>query len=274
VGAVTPLALALLLAAEPGAPEAPGPIQDNSFLLEEAYNQEPGVIQHIGLVQQDLRTKEWLFTFTEEWPAHGQAHQVSVSVLWARLEPASGGGLQSGVGDVALNYRWQALGDGEAPVAVAPRISILAPTGSWREGRGNGGPGFQVNLPISAVLGRSFVAHFNLGATWAPFVKSVDGNGDSVLVNVGEGLVWLLHPKVNLMLEAAYTVAEFRRDAGGTDVIESFLLSPGIRGAIDTSFGLQIVPGLAFPFGFGPSAGQHQILFYLSFEHPVTRHPW
>jgi hypothetical protein len=30
----------------PPAPE-PGPIQDNSFLAEEAYNQEPGVVQHI-----------------------------------------------------------------------------------------------------------------------------------------------------------------------------------------------------------------------------------
>ena len=25
-----------------------GPIQDNSFLLEEAYNQDPGVVQHIS----------------------------------------------------------------------------------------------------------------------------------------------------------------------------------------------------------------------------------
>jgi hypothetical protein len=25
------------------------PIQDNSFLIEEAYNQEPGVVQHISV---------------------------------------------------------------------------------------------------------------------------------------------------------------------------------------------------------------------------------
>ena len=31
----------------------PSPIQDNSFLLEEAYNQEPGVIQHVSTFQRN-----------------------------------------------------------------------------------------------------------------------------------------------------------------------------------------------------------------------------
>ena len=33
------------------APIEPAPIQDNSFLVEEAYNQEDGVIQHISFVE-------------------------------------------------------------------------------------------------------------------------------------------------------------------------------------------------------------------------------
>ena len=36
------------------------PIQDNSFLIEEAYNQEAGVVQHINLFQRNWRTGEWL----------------------------------------------------------------------------------------------------------------------------------------------------------------------------------------------------------------------
>ena len=59
---VVPLFLSLaLLAADPGraqeTPKAaglatkPGAIQDDSFLIEEAYNQEDGVIQHISFVR-------------------------------------------------------------------------------------------------------------------------------------------------------------------------------------------------------------------------------
>ena len=42
-------ALALLLApfAAAQVPPSPHPIQDNSFLVEEAYNQDPGVVQTI-----------------------------------------------------------------------------------------------------------------------------------------------------------------------------------------------------------------------------------
>ena len=37
------------------------PIQDNSFLVEEAYNQEDGVVQHISFFQY-LPTTGWAFT--------------------------------------------------------------------------------------------------------------------------------------------------------------------------------------------------------------------
>ena len=32
-----------------------------------------------------------------------------------------------------------------------------------------------------------------------------------------------------------------------------------------------IVPGVAFPFGVGPSAGQKSVFLYLSFEGPVWK---
>ena len=270
-------ALALALASGEAEPESkaesaqPEVIQDNSFLIEEAYNQEPGVVQHIGLLQRDRRTGDWLFTFTEEWPAHGVEHQVSATLNVASLD--AGAGQETGLGDVAINYRYQAVGDGESAVAAAPRVSVLIPTGDWRKARGNGGPGLQVMLPVSTVLSPRFVTHSNLGATWAPWGKTTEGDSRTAALVVGQSVVWLAHPNVNLMLEASYTVAEVRA-AGATTVQQLLLLSPGIRGAINTSFGLQIVPGLAFPFGFGPSAGGRQVLLYLSFEHPVTKNPW
>jgi hypothetical protein len=101
------------------------PIQDNSFLVEEAYNQEPGVIQHISAFTR-TRAGAWAYSFVEEWPVLGQRHQASVSLGWAGLEaPGS-----SGFGDVALNYRLQAVGNGDTRVAFAPRLTVLLPTRS------------------------------------------------------------------------------------------------------------------------------------------------
>ena len=49
------------IAAEPG-------IQDNSFLVEEAYNQEFGVVQHISSFTRFWDSKDWNYSFTQEWP--------------------------------------------------------------------------------------------------------------------------------------------------------------------------------------------------------------
>src|SRR5260221_10479412 len=43
-------------------------IQDNSFLVEEAYNQEFGVVQHIQTFQRVWSTHSWGYTFTQECP--------------------------------------------------------------------------------------------------------------------------------------------------------------------------------------------------------------
>ena len=59
-------------------------IQDNSFLVEEAYNQEPGVVQHILnlLVTSKAGQKESSPSFTQEWPIFSQQHQFSYILLW------------------------------------------------------------------------------------------------------------------------------------------------------------------------------------------------
>src|SRR6185295_5301149 len=144
--------LAVLLAALPaGAQKGDAPIQDNSFLIEEAYNQEAGVVQHINAFARDDDTGDWVYTFTQEWPLGGQRHQLSYTVPWLRFE--DGG---SGVGDVAVNYRLQLVGSGETPVAFAPRLTALLPTGDEEKGRGAGAAALQVNLPLSVVLAERF----------------------------------------------------------------------------------------------------------------------
>src|SRR5574338_1467311 len=84
----------------------PAPIRDNSFLLEEAYNQEYRVVQHISALVHDQKTGLWSYSFTQEWPVPGMRHQLSYTIPIAN----EGGPGHRGVGDFALNYRYQLVG--------------------------------------------------------------------------------------------------------------------------------------------------------------------
>src|SRR5262249_52897668 len=99
-------------------------IEDNSFLLEEAYNQEPGVVQHIFqyLYSGDSRQRGWTFAFTQEWPIYGQDHQFSYTILAYHL--INDGQRQHGVGDTLLNYIEDNInGSGRAVRTFNPLLS-------------------------------------------------------------------------------------------------------------------------------------------------------
>jgi hypothetical protein len=204
-------------------------ISDNSFFLEEAYNQDPGVVQHIGTFER-MRGGDWGAAFTQEWPLFSQEHQLSYSVPFA----------ESGLGDVAVSYRYQMLGVKGGPVAFAPNVSLLLPTGD------DSSTSWELKLPLSVELGERFVAHSNAGAAFA---------GSDRTITLGQSLVWLAAPRMNVLVEAVW------------DDDETFLVSPGIRWAHNLDSGLQIVPGVAFPIGVGSSAGERGVFLYLSFEH-------
>ncbi len=257
-------------AQQPDTSRSPKPIQDNSFLVEEAYNQESGVVQHINTFTRPIEGRGWAYSFTQEWPVGGIRHQLSYTIPVARVDETPGD--RAGVGDVALNYRYQLLGDGDAPIAVSPRVTILAPTGSSRRGLGAGGTGFQLNLPLSVVLPGSLVLHSNAGATLTQ--RAHDALGDQAATksyNLGQSVVWLAHRRLNVMLEGAWSRTEEVVGPGQTERSTTLLISPGLRGAIDFSSGLQIVPGIAFPIGVGPSRGERNVFVYLSFEHPFAK---
>jgi len=152
------------LAAEPLA------IQDNSFFIEEAYNQDANVVQHIFTYQRD-RDGSFAATFTQEWPATGIRHQLSYTIPWSGRR----------IDDVALNYRYQLTGDSTSRLAIAPRLSYLVHDHAA-----------QFNLPISIVLSPRVVTHWNAGATISRHEHSWSGGG-SVIVAA--------RPKMHLMLE-------------------------------------------------------------------------
>jgi hypothetical protein len=239
-----------------------GPIQDNSFLIEEAYNQEPGVIQHISTFNRSVVTGAWAYSFTEEWPILGQTHQGSVTLNYADLRKPNA----RGIGDVLLNYRWQAVGSGETSVALAPRFTVVLPTGDAERGLGGGGAGVEVNLPLSIVLADRVVSHVNLGGRYVPGAQTELGSAKLANFSVGQSFIWLAHSKLNFMVETLYTSTDIAaRDASSHSA--SLTVNPGLRAAVDVG-GLQIVPGVAFPVGIGPSRGENGVFFYLSFEHP------
>jgi len=246
------LLLAMPLAAQtPAEPESQ--IQDNSFLIEEAYNQDPGVVQHIQTFSRATRGGDWLYTFTQEWPAPTIKHQLSYTLAMAQLDG------ERGIGDVALNYRYQWIGDADAKVAVSPRLTLLLPTGNERRGLGSGGTGIQAMLPASTVLTPTLVAHWNLGATITP--KTHTRN-----VLLGNSFVWLAKPRFNVLVE---TIWSRTSDRSGHD--SQTTVSPGIRWSYDFPSKLQIVPGLAFPIS--NHGGGKSVFLYLSFEHPFVKQP-
>lgn len=251
------------LAEEPGAKK----IRDNVFILEEAYNQEPGVIQHIQSFTLSPRDKTWVYSFTEEWPVPTDLHQASVTV--PVLKPDED--LDAGIGDVALNYRYQLVGvGGKGALAVAPRLSLVLPTGSADEGRGRGGVGVQLNLPLSLELGDHFVMHPNAGGTMTPSAKSPTGERTTAFDAAGGiAFVALVLPWFNPMLEVAYFGSQEVDLGGSKSWKHEGVLSPAVRFAIDFDSGLQIVPGIAAPVRVSEDDTEYTVLGYLSLEHPA-----
>jgi hypothetical protein len=248
-------------------PPAPVSIQDNSFLIEEAYNQEPGVVQHINTFMRQ-RNGDWIYTFTQEWPVCSQKHQLSITLPGQRLEEAGG----VGIGDAAINYRYQLLGSGDSKIAVAPRVSVLVPTGDSKRGMGAGAAGLQISLPVSAAISSRLVTHWNAGVTITPSARNELGERASIKsYNLGQSFIWLVAPRFNLMLETVWSRSEAVAGPGIKERGDGLLLNPGLRWAHNFSNGLQIVPGIAVPIGVGPSRGERGIFLYLSFEHPFAK---
>lgn len=256
----------LALAASLSAQQAPK-IQDNSFLIEEAYNQEYGVVQHISFFTREKTTHFWGYAFTQEWPFKGQRHQLSYTVPLL-----GGGGNTTGFGDVVLNYRIQAVGKEGSKVWVAPRLSAVLPTGSWRAGRGNGVFGLDARIPVSVELGEWAAVHLNAGGSLYPSAKTTSGD-KATLVDASAGASIIVMPSntINLMLESVVLSSADVTGPGATTRHTSVILNPGVRWAFNFRSGLQVVPGVAYAVGINDSAPPDALILYLSFEHPFRR---
>jgi hypothetical protein len=239
-------------------------IEDNSFLIEEAYNQEDRVVQHISNGTYSLNSSHnFVYTFTQEWPLFSEKHQLSYTLGFSSLNAAS----NRGFNDMELNYRYQLTGHDDF-ITLAPRFSVILPTGNSKNGLGFGVSGYQFNLPASKRISNGLAVHANIGYTLVPSVKVTDINNNSVIYNysvfnMGASAIWLVTYRTNLMLEV---LQNYIHGLNGAYVGQT-IISPGVRHAIDLG-SLQIVPGIAVPVIFQNNRSTAGIFFYLSFEHP------
>ena len=272
------LALAILLVLIAVAPpRTHAVILDNSFFIEEAYNQETRVVQHIQTIHSswERRTggtaRAFSYGFTQEWPLGSQRHQLSYTIPYERRSGNQQGA--RGIGDVQVHYRLQALGENEAQPALAPRFTVVLPTGNSSRGLGAGTPGIQVNIPASKKVGWAHL-HANAGATIFPDARITLSSGvespphDLMATNLGFSTILLLGQRLNILLEVVTNTEESIGESGETEREVRAFASPGLRFAIDRKEGVQWVLGAAAPFGLSDAADDFALLLYTSFEHP------
>lgn len=267
----------------------PFEIIDNSFLIEEAFNQEPDVVQNIFTFEK-ARHGEWGTVFTQEWPIPRMTHQFSYTI------PFSGNADSRGIGDLVLNYRFQAIAETGARPAFAPRFSVILPSGDEKQGLGNGTIGWQVNLPFSKQIGNIY-AHWNAGLTQLPNVATPghpgreDTSASLFNWNLGGSAIWRVRPMLNLMLETIGQFEALPAPLGSTTRARLVTIAPGARGGWNIG-DTQLIVGVAVPISLAhnnPRSAAHlqafdaagvappsleddrAVLTYVSYELPFKR---
>ena len=250
-------------------------VEDNSFLLEEAYNQEPGTVQHIFHAHyvNDSRRRGWEFNFTQEWPIFSQNHQFSYTIPSYHL--VENGDRQNGLGDVLLSYRYQLLEEDETKPAFAPSFSLILPSGSRKRGTGHGVVGYEWGLPFSKKINGQFALHANFGLTYLPNARGRLASGglssehSLVSYNLAASAIYAALHRVHLMLEWLGDFEESIDDNGRSERSFKPVLSPGLRAAIVDQPMLQITAGAAAPIGLKRNAENYGAFLYLSIEHDL-----
>ena len=221
-------------------------ILDNSFLVEEAFNQEAGIFQNILVFTRSERGL-WQGSFTQEWPVTSIRHQASFTMPFTYAEG------HGAAGDFALNYRFQLWEETSRRPAFAPRITVMFPSSPER--RWSDGIGWQVNLPFSKEIAGVYF-HANAGGTFETHGTTPFLAGSAIVA---------VSPMFNVMFEALVQSAPGEDDE--REVVRIF--SPGFR--VGWNFGgTQLVAGVAVPVTRGAERDT-AVLGYLSYELPFRK---
>ena len=219
-----------------------GAIEDNSFLLEEAYNQKKDEYQFIHYYQSSKEGEQEYF-FQLEAPLTHETHQLSFDFSYLRPSEIP----EFTVSDTQLNYRYQAMKINEH--MLTERLTLVIPTGSERYDSGSGEYAFSFMQSATFPLGERYMNHWNLGATIYPHATTG--------ITAGTSIVYLYKDDLNFLAE---TLIETDHESD-----TSFYLNPGFRFALDGEKG-QLVPGIAFPFQYTENKIFPGVFVYLSVE--------
>lgn len=263
-----------------------GELKDNSFLLEEAYNQEPGEVQHILMPELDANSfggfeQRHQVELTQEWPLGGKRLQLSYTI-----PVGSSDGSEWNVDHMVLRARYQVADEPAQPFAFAPALSLI-----WQKNplersfltRSTVGVGLL--LPVSHTLSSRWALHANAGTTWLPDPYATDWNDfstrplfaelrqDRWIHRLGTGLVYAALPKFHLLFE---TIGEFEQFQGNdfvdSDMEPALILNPGARTGFDIGGGTQLVLGVGFPIELTEdNPPDYRVLLYTSLEHSLGR---
>jgi hypothetical protein len=253
-------------------------IEDNSMFIEEAFNQEAGIIQHIS--NFIFNGRDFVYNYTQEIPLADVKHQFSFGVSYASLQKPTDiqvnrNYITSGLGDIFINYRPMIWGKNDWALII-PRFTVIVPTGNARYGLGVGSWGGQFNLAVTKRLNSKITTHYNAGYTLMMkadhYTYSEDGTPELAYEknqgskNIGASAIWLVKPKFNFMLEYVATFGKEMQDDGSLTNLNTYLINPGFRFAVDIGK-VQIVPGAGFPLNFSNGTFQNTgACIYLSIE--------
>ena len=245
----------------PSGSDRPWEITDNSFLVEEAFNQEPGIFQNIfGIYAPG--DGSWLSAFTQEWPLRIQAHQLSYTVALTRTAS------HSGIGDLFIHYRFQAWDESARRPAFSPRVSFVLPTHEGESGIDHGSPGWEVNLPFSKQV-RDYYFHWNVGFTHLPAATGISAEHNLFTPRIAASGIWRVRPMLNLLLEGVF---EWPEEIAGTatDRTHTTTLIPGFRTGWNVG-AAQAIAGVGVPVSFVAGTADAGVFGYFSYELPFMR---
>lgn len=230
-------------------------IEDNSLLLEEAYNQKPGELQLIQ-TYETFKDERPDYNIELEAPLSGTTHQLAIAF-----------GKEKTFSDVELGYRFQAINvDGKI---LTEGLRLILPTGSLENESDHGVVGYEWLQSATVIFSEKISHHWNLGVRIYPNAESRMTSDDRTLTNFigGTSIVYYYRDNFNFLIEGLFQSEENIDDLGEIESEVSFTLSPGIRFGWDLdSNKTQIVPAISFPISFNDEKTIPGIFLYLSLE--------
>jgi hypothetical protein len=251
-------------------------IEDNSMLIDEAFNQSHRSIQHIANLS--FSKSAATYWYSQEIPLENEKHQLSFAVNYQSIRKHTATGYnhtENGFGDVTFCYRPLIFGKNRRLLMV-PKFNVIIPSGNAQKGFGSGGWGGEFGVAVTKRIipvlitnyniGYSFVSHADYYADAQDGSPAVKSERDCTTKYLGVSAIWLVRPKFNLMME--YLITYGKTYSGGNwRMCNNATLNPGFRFALQIGK-MQIVPGIGLPLNFsGNQLNNAGLLVYLSIEH-------